>query len=415
MKVLWITNIIFPEVLQLLTGNCDFRVSGGWMLGAANALIRNQNVKLAVATNTRLIKKLERLDVGNITYYLYPSGKANDKYYREDEKFWRYIKESFQPDIVHIHGTEYPHGLAYVNACGAENVVVSIQGLISIIANYYNYGLSNYDIISHFTCRDLIKGSLFKEKRSFRQRGKYEIELIQKVSHVIGRTSWDRDHIWAINPNSKYHFCNETLRTDFYEGQWNYDRCIPYTIFTSSASYPVKGFHQLLKAMPFILRKYPEACIRVAGHFYPSANFFQRMKMSGYANYLSDLIKKFGLDNHVTFLGPLTVSQMKEEYLKSNVFVCPSSIENSSNSLAEAQILSVPCVASYVGGLPSLMEGDEAHLYRFEDTEMLAYLVSDIFDGHFNYNMRGVAKKRHDPSVNLERLMEIYNMVHNEK
>lgn len=63
---------------------------------------------------------------------------------------------------------------------------------------------------------------------------------------------------------------------------------------------------------------------------------------------------------------------MKQEYLNANVFICPSSLENSPNSLGEAQILGTPCLASYVGGIPDMMFGNEGYLYRFEEIEMLA-------------------------------------------
>lgn len=63
---------------------------------------------------------------------------------------------------------------------------------------------------------------------------------------------------------------------------------------------------------------------------------------------------------------------MVKRYLLSNVFICPSTIENSPNSLCEAQLLGVPHIASYVGGTADLMKGNEECLYRFEETEMLA-------------------------------------------
>ena len=37
MKILWITNILFPEAEQLLNGAGELKATGGWMLGAANA------------------------------------------------------------------------------------------------------------------------------------------------------------------------------------------------------------------------------------------------------------------------------------------------------------------------------------------------------------------------------------------
>ena len=31
MRVLWITNILFPEVMEKLTGEKDLKATGGWM------------------------------------------------------------------------------------------------------------------------------------------------------------------------------------------------------------------------------------------------------------------------------------------------------------------------------------------------------------------------------------------------
>ena len=102
---------------------------------------------------------------------------------------------------------------------------------------------------------------------------------------------------------------------------------------------------------------------------------------------------------------------MKEEYLRCNVFVCPSSIENSPNSLAEAQILGVPCIASYVGGVPDFMQGNEQNMYRFEEIEMLAYKVVDIFKSKENIDMTSMQKHavaRHNQENNLLQLLEVY-------
>ena len=49
MKILWITNILFPEAEQLLVGNGELKSSGGWMLGAANALLQKEDIKLIVS------------------------------------------------------------------------------------------------------------------------------------------------------------------------------------------------------------------------------------------------------------------------------------------------------------------------------------------------------------------------------
>lgn len=266
MKVLWITNILFPEAEQLLTGSGELKVSGGWMLGAANALLRNKKVKLTVASVSTKVHKLTKLEGHDILYYILPMGKGNMDFNMDYCKYWQQVNNDVNPDVVHIHGTEYSHGYAYMMACDCNNVVISIQGLTSACYPYYYFGMTKKDIYMNMTFRDMIRGSILKGQNQFKQRAAYEIEMIKKTRHIIGRTSWDKSRVWVINPNAEYHFCNETLRPDFYDGsRWMYNQCDKHSIFISQAGYPIKGLHQVLKAMPFILRHFPDTKIRVAG------------------------------------------------------------------------------------------------------------------------------------------------------
>lgn len=414
MKILWITNILFPEAEKTLTGRGELRGSGGWMMSSAEMLVQQDGVQLFVATVSTLVRRLEIVKSKQLTYYVLPYGKGNLKYNSEYELYWRQIKEQVQPDIVHIHGTEFTHGLAYINACGSERVVVSIQGLKSGIAPYYCAGLSWKEIYGNLTFHDLIKGSIYSEQKAFKNTAKFEREMLCKVNHIIGRTSWDKSHVWAINPNANYYVCNETLRAEFYDGvKWNYDRCEPCSIFLSQGSYPLKGFHQVLKAMPLILQHYPDTIIRIAGSDITfNKGLWGVLHFTGYGKIVKRLIKKYHLKDKVTFLGPLTAVQMKEEYLRSNVFVCPSSIENSPNSLGEAQLLGVPCVASYVGGIPDMMNGNEENLYRFEDIEMLSRKICNLFAfPEKQRDLSEIAKRRHDCKTNTITLLNIYNML----
>lgn len=414
MKILWITNIPLPESTALLTGKGDLKASGGWLLGAANALVENKDIDLYVASLSHAVSEVTVLKGRKITHYLLPIGKGNLKYNKTYESYWKQINKKINPDLVHIHGTEYTHGLAYVNACGSDNVVVSIQGMKSAYYYYYYYGLSTWDIIKNITLRDLIKGTIFDGKKKFRYTAKYEVELISKVHHIIGRTSWDRARTWAINSESNYHFCNETLRDEFYEGiTWNYGTCLKHSIFVSQAGYPIKGLHQLLKAMPIILRHYPNTKIRVAGSDITKSDGINGMvHFTGYGKIVKNMIGRYALKNHIEFTGPLNAKEMRNEYLKANVFVSPSTIENSPNSLGEAQILGVPCISSYVGGTMDMMYNNEENLYRFDEVEMLAYKVCEVFKkGSRQIDMKDIAKNRHDKQANQLQLINIYKSI----
>lgn len=414
MKLLWITNILFPEAERMLLGNGELKSTGGWLLGTASALVERKDIKLVVATTSTVASDLIKLEGKDITYYVLPFGKGNQKSNADYIPYWRKIKNDVCPDVVHIHGTEYSHGLAYLLACGSDRVVLSIQGLLCAISSYYCSGISLGDIFSNITFRDLVKGNILVQKRKFLKRAIYEKEMIRLCKHIIGRTSWDEARIWSINPNARYHFCNEILRDEFYDdNQWSYKKCKQNSIFLSQAGYPVKGLHQVLKAMPIIQLHYPNVQIRIAGRDITKSNsFFSKIKLSGYGLYIKRLIHRYHLEEKVCFIGNLNGEEMKREYLNANVFVCPSSVENSPNSLGEAQILGVPCIASYSGGIPDMMTLNPDNLYRFEEVEMLAKKICNVFANEGNQsNMRVSALERHNRSKNCERLLSIYDEI----
>lgn len=409
MRVLWITNIMLPPICDAL--NLQSPVTGGWMYSSLKELQKEEGVEFAVATIYSGREFVER-EIEGTRYYLLPlRGKSNLKYQPSLEAYWKKIQQEFLPDVVHIHGTEFAHGLAYIRACGVERVVVSIQGLVSVSARYYLAGISRKEVLRNLTFRDIVKrDNLLQQQKKFYKRGIIEREYIRSVRHVIGRTSWDKAHVWAINPDVRYHFCNETLRGEFYKHLWRYEGCEKHSIFVSQAGYPIKGLHQLLKAMPIVLRHYSDAKLYVAGGDITRSKWY---RLTGYGSYIRKLIRKYHLEEVIVFVGILQEEEMCHMYLRTNVFVCPSSVENSPNSLGEAQLLGVPCVASYVGGIPDMMEGNEGNIYRFEEVEMLAQKICEVFSskGREQNLKKEEAKKRHSLKKNMQMVLDIYQSI----
>lgn len=417
MRVLWISNVMFPDVCEYI--NIEIPTGGGWMSSCANALIKEiDDVQLGIISFYRSGSPLT-FKKNNIQYYLLPL--KNDKMYnRELESYYRKIKRDFIPDIVHIHGTEYPHSLAYIRACGIQNTIVSIQGLVSVCAQYYLGGINSQTIKKYITFRDMVRrDSLINQQKEMQKRGIYEIELISKIKYIIGRTIWDYSCTWAINPNAKYFKCNETLRPTFYKKEWQYDTCEPFRIFLSQSHYPLKGLHQIIKALPIILKKYPDTKVYVAGY-----NFLNKsiIRKNGFANYIESLMKKNSVKDKFIFLGNLKEEEMAEQYLKANVFICPSAIENSPNSVGEAQLIGTPTIASYVGGtMDMITDGVDGFLYRYEEISLLSMRVCEIFGNkdlalRLSNNSRDTAKKRHNPEINAIQLANIYkNIIDMEK
>lgn len=412
MRILWIINNPTPEICSIL--GFTQSPSGGWILSLLDLLnTQSKDLKFAVATVVPC-KKVLKYEIKGITYYCLPCKQYPTKYYPELEKYWEEINTDFKPNVVHIHGSEFTHGYAYIKSCGNDNVILSIQGLVSVINQFYLAGLTQKELKKYLTLRDFIKGGVIKAQKKITKSAKYEEKYFKLIKHVIGRTAWDKIHTKAINPNINYHFCNETLRESFYCNEWNINKCTKHSIFISQTSSPLKGFHKVLEALPYVINKFPDTQVFVAGRKMYTKSFLEKQKNTSYANYITHLINKNGLNSHIHFLGFCNEEEMVKQYLKSHVFICPSSIENSPNSIGEAQLLGVPCIASYVGGIPDMIEHEKnGFLYRFEETQMLAEYICTIFsDDNFalkiSYAAKQTAKERHKKETILATITNIY-------
>ena len=109
---------------------------------------------------------------------------------------------------------------------------------------------------------------------------------------------------------------------------------------------------------------------------------------------------------------------MYEAYVKANVMVMCSNIENSPNCIGEAMLVGTPVVAACVGGVMNLVEHKtDGYLYQHNAPYMLAYYVCRIFENpeianQFSRNGIVKANKLYNPLQNTVSLLEIYNTIH---
>lgn len=438
MRILWLCNICPPAVALALGQR--YSVREGWLTGALNRFLAEQEAEMELAVcfpaegelaayqkKTVLRELSEKAEDGGtpsgekevMVYGFRENLKRPEIYDRCMEKRFAEILADFKPDLVHIFGTEFPHALAMVRSFGKpERILVGIQGLVGECAESYMADLP-LPVQKRATFRDRIrKDSLRQQQEKFRIRGERERLVLQGSAHVTGRTEFDRLGSLACNPRLIYHKMNETMRSCFYEGKWKRGQCRSYEIFASQGDYPLKGFHYLLRAMPEILEKFPAAHVSVAGNritAYGSRK--EKLKISGYGKYLRDIIQENGLADRVSVLGQLSDRQMKEAYLGSHVFVCPSALENSPNSLGEAMLLGLPCIAARTGGIPDMAEdGKSALFFEKGDIRGLAQSVIRVFEEdslaqELSEAARERAFRNHDGNENYRRLMEIYHEI----
>ena len=414
MKVLWVSLVKFSPLCEYLGEQAPAHC--GWMYASAKAMLKEiPEVSLGVIVYS-YGDAYEKYEIEGVTYYLVPTGRI-DRTSKKQIAACRQAITDFAPDLIHIHGTE--HSLAkavcVANVSGVR-IIANIQGLAGPYMRYADGGLSLWDKWTNITPLDFYRGTfLLNAKRSFEHRAECEHYVLTHITDIIGRTQWDHDHVMTVNPRLRYHFMNETLRDSFYEKPlWNYALCKKHTIFVSNSGSALKGAHQVLKALPIILRQYPDTVVNFCGSSVMSNNLREIIHFQGYHLYLRRLVKRLHLQEHVHFLGSLSEAQMKQQFLDANVYVMPSAIENSPNSLCEAQILGTPVVASYCGGTPTLLiEGQTGFFYRYEEFEQLAQIVMRIFAEIDFKELSGqehkVAFARHSKSGNAAVLKSIYH------
>lgn len=422
MKIIWICNMIFPEQAHFLGKEATIR--GGWLLGMAKALLRNCNQKLIICSFTSLVDAVKHIETEEHDYYLIPNYgdvyKCSSNVFEDLSKIFK----DENPDLIHIHGTEFAHSKVASDVCTRLGIkyVISIQGLTSTCAIHYLNNIP-YRYQCLYTIRDIIKRqNLLVQKKQFEKRGATEISCLKESKYIIGRTNWDKGSTYIINPQRKYFHSDEILRDSFYTDKvWDVTKCEKNTVFISQAYYPIKGFHTLIKAINLVKKVFPDVKVKVAGTpLYSNKSFLERVKISSYGLYIKNSIKKYNLEKNIEFIGGLEEEDMRQAFLNANVFVSPSIIENESNSVSEAKILGVPTISSYVGGVAErITHFEDGLLYPADEYYMLAYYIIRIFtDNDLATNISKTARinqiKKNDPIINSRSLMEIYEQIDND-
>lgn len=428
MRVLWLCNIMLPMVAEKL--HMESNVKEGWITGILTRLIaegKESGITLGIAfpANENLAHFHDVYVFNNTPvecFGFYEDMGKLEQYQPDLERRMEEIIDQFKPDVVHVFGTEYPHALSMARVYPhPERLLVGIQGVISWYAKQYLADLPK-EVYESRTFRDIVKrDSILQQKEKYTKRGEMEIKTTRIAGNITGRTEFDKSFMESVNPDAVYYPMNETMRPCFYEGAWSLDTCNKHQIFVSQADYPIKGFHYLLEALPAILKEFPDAKVMVSGNnILRGGGIMNRLKTSAYAKYLEKLMKEYVLEDKIVFLGRLSAEQMKEQYLKCHTFICPSVLENSPNSVAEAMLLGTPVVAARVGGIPSMItDRKDGLLYTGNNVEELASTVIELWKDESVLPMSGRlakaavlrARAAHDPETNFNRLKEIYREI----
>ena len=400
LKVLWFSPI------PVSTRNGAPNYGGGWISSLESAIAVRDGVELGIAFLHDSAPEWEQH--GNVTYY--PMRRPHsfldktDRFFRisrqdrlELELCQRVI-DDFKPDVIQVFGTESSFGLLAREP--DVPVVIHLQGLMGPYLNAWvppGYRMLDY------ACRgswNPLKVALGLRAIAFnRHAAEREHEIMQSCKAFMGRTEWDRAFVSTYAPQAQYFTCWESLRPCFYEpGDWTPPA---NPVFVSTVSGPLYKGHDMVLKTARMLKESGLCGFEWQVYGIDNLRFAER---------------KTGIraaDVGVRPMGVATAEMLREALLHSSVYVHPSYIDNSPNSICEAQVLGVPVVATAVGGVPSLFAPDRLRcLVPANDPLATAARIREALGSPEPFRSdREACLERHSPSAIVDGLLRIWESI----
>lgn len=415
MRILWITatagNYQSPH-------SCGGGYNGGgWISSMQNELAKCDDIKLGIAFCRN--GEPAKVEQDGVVYYPIPhhTKSKKDKFFdlfklndaTRDEVLWPYYEhkfkeviEDFKPDVIHIFGSELYQGLA-ARVTVDIPTILHIQGLLSLYI--YIYLPPSVSKWQYYMSGKGLKGKYHNyQYLAYWHRSVYrEKAILKAVPHVIGRTDWDRQALAVLNPKAQYHYGGEILRDIFYEEK---KRKMPSKpVITSTISFPTyKGYDVILKVADILKDEM---------HLDFEWNVFGNVQPEFMEKHTD--LKHENLNIHLR--GVASADTIRDTLLGSTLYFHSSYVENSPNSVGEAQLVGIPAVASRVGGTDSMVEhGKTGFLYPVTDPYMAAYYIGRMIEDKkenvkIGRQAREVALVRHDKGKIVEELLKTYQQI----
>lgn len=412
MKVLWFTDSpsLASEFLHLE------RNITGWIESLQKEIIKIDGIELGVAFPYGYEKE-QRFEFANSCYFSYPFSKSKKniagilsrwKHEIEPESVINYylkIVEEFNPDVIQIFGTESPFGLMIPHV--KVPVIIHIQGNLSVYSKKWFSGLSKINILRYSNIKIFLRAyGLWHLYFNFSNRAVRERQLMKLCKYYMGRTDWDRRISKVLSPASKYYQCEELLRKEFYEvKRWQKPTQDKIKIVTTISSMAYKGLETIIETSNLIKEN----------HLFEYEWIIAGLKgTEEIVRTIEKTYKQKFVDQNIYFRGSLNAEKLIAELNQAHVYVHPSHIENSPNSVCEAMLMGMPVIATYAGGTPTIVaDGIEGILIQDGDPFSLAGAIFELIQDErlmvtLGENAFKKASIRHNEKQVSESLIAIY-------
>lgn len=413
MKVLWFS------VTQSLYGQNTTSHNGGGWISSLEHIVRNiSDVQLAVAFIDHSSEGKFKVITGNVIYYPMTIVRSRkewlidkfniDSIDKDILNSCKKVVEDYNPDVIHVFGSEWCFGLIseYTNI----PVVIHLQGSWPPYRNaQYPPGYSRKEeIINRWYNPKAILQFILDERRSF-QRARREEKILSITSYFMGRTRWDKALTKFYSPKSEYFYCSEALRSDIMASniKWNLQKRSEYILVTVGGGHVLKGLDVILKTAQLL---------KMRGDI----DFEWRLLGPTPAN-MRKFEKKASIlcrDVCVKPLGRKSAKEVQQNLIDASLYVHTAYIDNSPNSICEAQYLGLPVISTYVGGIPSLFKDDYPQdcLVPTNDPYYLASKIVEVLENKelslfMSKSNLEIATYRHSEERILNDLLRCYKKI----
>ena len=414
MKILWFTN----TASKYDHGKHSYN-GGGWIESLEELVNKAESVELAISFfHNEGKEKMKRDKTIYYPIFVKPSRKAPIRKIinglagnlEVDEiiipKLLKVV-EDFKPDLIQIFGTEGV--FAKIQSYTSIPVVIHIQGLINPYLNTYfppNNSRINFLFSRYFFFQNLIGSGVYSSFLRFQNQAKREKEHLSTAKYFMGRTAWDQSVSQIFAPSANYFHVEEVLRPLFYDNaKTKYELHETIVIVSTLSATVYKGIDVVLKSAEQLKKQTNIKFIW---------NIVGLNEDNPLVKYFSNELQIKPENVNINFLGKKSSENLCSLLIDSDLFIHPSYIDNSPNSVCEAQILGIPVIACNVGGLSTIITHNETGILLpangvFEIvSEVINYSQSPDRYFEMGIKARNKALARHDKKKIVKSLMESY-------
>jgi glycosyltransferase involved in cell wall biosynthesis len=360
-----------------------------WIGALAHLLRQQPGLKLSVLHwSHRIERDIEEVERDGIhfIYLKVPSVRVDilTLYQRRIALVKAYLQRHYHRyDLLHLHGSELQ--LPAMTADLPVPQLLSVQGLVSQYPPF-------------------VPSSERWLKALWTLSGYYERRYLTAVHHFVCRTHWDQALVRRLSPGCTIHHNWEVIRPAFFQPLVALVPSRLQVVFLGGTQV-MKGFREVLAAVD-LLRQQLDVTLIIAGQ--ASAALVQAAVQAAGLRHLEPAA--------IECRGLLPAEELAQLFSESLCLLHPSYVDNSPNSVCEAQVAGLPVVASDVGGVRSLIEDEVTGLLCTLEPASIARQTLRLYNDpalrqRLATQAAAVARQRHDPAEIVVRTLAIYDEV----